>query len=146
MTGNKRQVATRRRRTSRSIEPVWIHSTKNWLPWQRPLRDRKNNFRSFVDGQSSTVAANFVKIGLADVEIIGLRQKSIDPLSQREAADFTSRCRTAPIRLPRDRTKHRERRTTDGIFVRRCAATSACQERSVSVEIRAERYRALIGD
>jgi len=30
------------------------------------------NFISFICGQSSTVAVNFVKIGLVDVEIIGM--------------------------------------------------------------------------
>jgi len=24
---------------------------KNWLPWQRPLRDQKNNFRPFIHSQ-----------------------------------------------------------------------------------------------
>jgi len=46
---------------------------QNWLPRQRPLRDRKK-FRSFICGQSSTNRANFVKIGLEDVEIIGLTE------------------------------------------------------------------------
>jgi len=36
--------------------------------------DRKNNFRSFTYGQSSTNPENFVKFGLADVEIIGLTE------------------------------------------------------------------------
>jgi len=34
----------------------------------------KNNFRSLIYGQSSTIPANFVKIGLVDVEIIGLKK------------------------------------------------------------------------
>jgi len=38
------------------------------------LSDRRNNFRSFVYGQSSTNPAKFVKIGPVDVEIIGLAE------------------------------------------------------------------------
>jgi len=53
---------------------VWIQSTKSLLPWQQPLGNQKNNFRSFIYGQSSTVPANFVKIGLVDVEIMGLKE------------------------------------------------------------------------
>jgi len=49
---------------------------QNWLPWQCPLGDRKNNFTSFIDGHSSTNAINFMKIGLVDVEIIGLTKIS----------------------------------------------------------------------
>jgi len=33
---------------------------------------KKNNFTSFIDGHSSTNPINFMKIGLVDVEIIGL--------------------------------------------------------------------------
>ena len=47
---------------------------QNWLPRQRALRDRNNNFRSFSYGESSTNPANFVKISLEDVEIIGLTE------------------------------------------------------------------------
>ena len=46
---------------------------QNWLPRQRPLRDRKY-FRSFIHGQSSTNPAYFVKVGLVDIEIIGLTE------------------------------------------------------------------------
>jgi len=34
----------------------------------------KNNFRSFIYGQSSTNPANFMEIGPVDVEIIGLKE------------------------------------------------------------------------
>jgi len=34
----------------------------------------KNNSRLFIYGQISTISANFVKIGLVDVEIIGLKE------------------------------------------------------------------------
>jgi len=34
------------------------------------LSDRKNNFRSFIGGQSSVNSQNFVKIGPLDVDII----------------------------------------------------------------------------
>jgi len=47
---------------------------QNWLPQQHPLKHRKNNFRSFIYGQSSTSPANFVKIGQVDVEIIGVTE------------------------------------------------------------------------
>ena len=44
------------------------------MSWQRPLRDRKTNFRSFIYSNSSTNPANVVKIVLVDVEIIGLTE------------------------------------------------------------------------
>jgi len=50
--------------------------SQNWLPVQPPLRDRKNNFRSFIYFQNSANRANFVKIGSADVEITGLTEIS----------------------------------------------------------------------
>jgi len=53
---------------------VWIQSTENWLPSQRSLRYQKDNFRSFIYGQSSTIRANFIEIGQVDVEIIGLKE------------------------------------------------------------------------
>ena len=37
-------------------------------------RSKKNNFTSFIHGQSSTNPVNFVKIGPVDVEIIGLKE------------------------------------------------------------------------
>jgi len=40
------------------------------------LEGSKNNLRSFIYCQSSTNAANFVTIGLVDVEIIGLTEIS----------------------------------------------------------------------
>jgi len=39
-----------------------------------PSRIEKNTFSSFIYSQSSTKPANFVKIGLIDVEIIGLTE------------------------------------------------------------------------
>jgi len=36
--------------------------------------DRKNNFRSFIYGQSSTNPAKFVEIGPVNVEINGLEE------------------------------------------------------------------------
>ena len=38
--------------------------------------DRKSNSRSSIYGQSSTIAANFVKIGLVNVDIIGVTEIS----------------------------------------------------------------------
>jgi len=40
------------------------------------LRNQRNNFRSFIYGQSYTYPANFVKVddGSVDVEIIGLTE------------------------------------------------------------------------
>ena len=35
-----------------------------------PWKIEKNNFRSFIYGQSSTNPANFVKLGPVDVELI----------------------------------------------------------------------------
>ena len=57
---------------------------KNWLPLQRPSRDRENNFRSFIYGESSTNRANFVKIGPEDVEIIGLTEITEISLKQQQ--------------------------------------------------------------
>jgi len=39
-----------------------------------PRGIEKNNFRSFIYGQSSNNSANFAKIGPVDVEIIGLTE------------------------------------------------------------------------
>jgi len=39
-----------------------------------PLWYRKHTFRSFIYCQSSTIPVNFVKIGLVDIEIIGLKE------------------------------------------------------------------------
>jgi len=47
---------------------------QNWLPRQRPLRDRKYKFTTFICGQSSTDPANVVKICAVDVWIIGLTE------------------------------------------------------------------------
>jgi len=47
---------------------------KNWLPWQRPLKNRKTNFRLFIYNQSSTNLENVAKISHADVDIIGLTE------------------------------------------------------------------------
>jgi len=56
-------------------------TNKNWLPRQRPLRDRKTNLRSFIHSHSSTIVANLAKIGRVEFEIIG-RQKSLKILLQ----------------------------------------------------------------
>ena len=52
---------------------LWIEADEtntNWLPRQRPLADRKNNFRSFIYSKSSTNPANFVEIVPVDVAIL----------------------------------------------------------------------------
>jgi len=52
---------------------VFLVKNKNWLSWQRPLRDRKTNFRLIAYSHSSTSPDNLPKIGSpADTEIIGL--------------------------------------------------------------------------
>jgi len=54
---------------------LWIwpgFGRQNWLPRQRPLRDRKPNFKSFIHSHGSTNPANLVKIVPVDVEMIGL--------------------------------------------------------------------------
>jgi len=61
-------------RTARELKSsVWIgggrFSPQNWLPRQRPLRDRKTNFRSFVYSRSSTMPGNWVTIGQVDFHI-----------------------------------------------------------------------------
>ena len=65
---------------------MWIRSKKIWLPWQRPLRDRKTNFRLVIYSHSSTNPENLAKIGLVVVEIIGLTRivKNIDKQKQRQ--------------------------------------------------------------
>jgi len=55
------------------VDWVWTWP-QNWLPRQRPLRNRKTYLGSFIYSQSSTNPANSVKIGLVDVEIIGLME------------------------------------------------------------------------
>jgi len=49
-------------------------TNKNWLPWQRYLRDRNTNFRLIVYSHGSTNRENLAKIGVVDVEIIGLKE------------------------------------------------------------------------
>jgi len=46
-------------------------TNKNWLPWQRYLRDRNTNFRLIVYSHGSANRENLAKIGVVDVEIIG---------------------------------------------------------------------------
>jgi len=54
---------------------VLVARTTNFLftvsPWQRPLRDQKTNFRSFINSHSSIIPAN---VGAADEEILGLTE------------------------------------------------------------------------
>ena len=52
----------------RSILPTKLVATTT------SLDGSKNSFRSFIYGQSSTNAANFVMIGQVDVETIGLTE------------------------------------------------------------------------
>jgi len=47
--------------------------TINWLPWQRPLSDRKKTVKSAIYDQIPTKNENLAKIGLVDPEIICLK-------------------------------------------------------------------------
>ena len=70
-------VLVRWRRRPSESHVYYPHSTqlaRNWLPRQRPSRDRKGNFRSFMYSHISTVSANSVKISTVDVEIICLTE------------------------------------------------------------------------
>jgi len=49
-----------------------IKTDKMWLPWQRPLMDRKIYFRLIIYSRSSTDPENLATIGPVDFEIIGL--------------------------------------------------------------------------
>jgi len=49
-------------------------TNKHWLPWQRPLKNKKNNFIFIIYSNSSTNPANLAKIGPANGEIIGLTE------------------------------------------------------------------------
>ena len=40
-------------------------ANKNWLLWQRPLKDQKTNFRLIIYSYSSTDPENLAKIGPA---------------------------------------------------------------------------------
>jgi len=53
----------------RSVLPRKLAATA-----KSPEGSKKNNFRSFIYGQSSTNPENFVKIGPVYVEIIGLTE------------------------------------------------------------------------
>ena len=65
-------------RTARELKSkVWIGGQfrpQNRLPRQRPLRNRKTNFRSFIYSRSSTIAANWVKISPVDLQTKGLTE------------------------------------------------------------------------
>ena len=58
--------------TSRLRPASPMHYCKNWLPWQRPLRGRKTDFRLIVCSHGSTNPQNLAKIRPVDFEIIGL--------------------------------------------------------------------------
>jgi len=75
-TGMRTYVAgiPRFRQQNRILRIEADKPNKNWLPRQRPLRDRKTNFRSFIYSQSSTNPADRVKIGPVNVDIIGLTE------------------------------------------------------------------------
>jgi len=63
-------------RTTRCVlEVEFAH--KICCPGNIPWGIEKNDFRSFIYSQSSTNAANFVKIGPVDVELIGDWEKSL---------------------------------------------------------------------
>jgi len=47
-------------------------ANKNWLPQQRPMTDRKTNFRLTIYSHSSTNPEILAKIGPLRFEIIGL--------------------------------------------------------------------------
>ena len=49
-------------------------SNKNWLPQQRPLRDRKTNIKPYTCSHSYIDPANWVKISLVDIETIDLTE------------------------------------------------------------------------
>jgi len=58
--------------TSKGVDCV----NKKLIAMATYLRNRKIYLRSFIYGQSSTILANFLKIGPVDVEIIGLTEIS----------------------------------------------------------------------
>jgi len=49
-------------------------TNRNWLPWQRPVRDRETNFLLIMYSRTSTNPQNLAKIDLVDFEIIGLTE------------------------------------------------------------------------
>jgi len=49
-------------------------SDNNWLPWQRPSRDRKKtNFSLIIYSRGSINPANSATVGQADVEVTGVK-------------------------------------------------------------------------
>jgi len=49
-------------------------TNENWLPWQRPLRYRKTNFRLIIYSHRSINPENLAEIGTVDFEISGLTE------------------------------------------------------------------------
>jgi len=47
-------------------------TNKNWLSWQRSLRDRKTNFTLIIYSHSSTNPENLAEVGPVNFQIIGL--------------------------------------------------------------------------
>jgi len=60
-------------RTTQGVDLTLILPTK-LVAMAMSLERSKNNFSSFIYGQSSTSPANFVKIRLVDIEISGLKE------------------------------------------------------------------------
>jgi len=68
---------------SHAVSEMWRDKKNGWIESiqigchgnrQCPSRNRKTNFSSFIYSHGSIIPADFVKIGLIDVEIIGLTE------------------------------------------------------------------------
>ena len=82
---------------------VWIDlgfGQQNWLSWQHSLRDRKTNFRSFTCSHRSANPANLARIGLVDVQIIGLTE------SLKIKNNYKTKAEHKPAFGPGDLTRH----------------------------------------
>jgi len=78
-------------------------ASKNWFPWQRPLRDRRANLRLIIYSRSSsTNRENLAKIGSVDFEIRLVWQKSF---KRNNSRTLNPACLSAAAEQPRALTR-----------------------------------------
>ena len=96
-----------------------IAENRNWLLWQRPLRDQKSRFRSSSAATAEPNAENRVKIRPVEVEIIVLTELT---LSRRQVSGDKYLARSGANAVPRSKRTKRLVRLLIDIHVGSAAA------------------------